>query len=278
MNELNGIILIDRDDTLCDARTDTLTDDRITELIAACQDAGFVVGLNSDSPCSALTTTAVMIGARGPIVAERGAVIADSPSDTPYVTITQERAERLVAVRSVLSHVLSTEGTLVLAGDVVTLRRHGLPTHWPVGCSVVGLNTLRLASLMCFVWSARPTGMLEPDPYRLTAVSDLLASLGLGESPCYQQICNAKYGVLVVHSTESNKEAGVLQVRERFGNPPIAMIGDSLHDECGPDVVHVAVGNADAAFRQRADVRVAGTHTTGVCEYLQQILSRGALV
>lgn len=277
MKKLQGIVLIDKDDTLCDARTDTLTDDRINGLIAACQAAGFLVGLNSDSPNAALETTATTVGALGPIIAERGAVVADSPGDTPHVIITTERAERLVTVRTVLGQRLSAEGTLVLAGDVVKLRRCGLPTRWPVGCGVVGLNTLRLASLMCFTWTAQSTGALEPDADRLAAVSDLLVSLRLDTSRHYQQIRNTKYGVLVVHSTEANKEAGVRWVRERLGHVPIAMIGDSMHDECGPDVVHVAVGNADTAFRLRADVHMSGTYTTGVCEYLQQILDRGVL-
>lgn len=269
--ERNGVILIDKDDTLFDARTETLTDNRITSLIAACQANGWLVGLNSDSPAKALVTVALSLGMKGPIIAENGAVILSSPSAQSQYTLPRETMERFVAIRHGIKHYGRKEGGFVIEGDVVLLRAQGLPVRWPNGTRLTALNALREASAMCFCWRADDDGNLRPDPVGLEELDTHLTGDGIAHA---HEMCvrtNPKYGVLTVHAAVTSKAYGVSSLLQQVAYERVIMIGDSMHDLCGTGITHVAVGNAETGFLKQAEVRMDRPYTQGVCDFLAQL-------
>lgn len=269
--ERNGLILIDKDDTLFDARTETLTDNRTPSLIATCQANGWLVGLNSDSPAKALAPVALSLGMKGPIIAENGAVILSSPYAQSQYTLPRETVERLAAIRQDIKYLGQREGGFVIEGDVVQLRAQGLPVRWPNGTRLTALNTLREASAMCFCWRADDEGNLRPDPVELEELDTHLTGDGIAHA---HEMCvrtNPKYGVLTVHAAVTSKAYGVSSLLQQVMFERVIMIGDSMYDLCGTGITHVAVGNAETKFIEQAEIRMGRPYTQGVCDFLAQL-------
>src|SRR5437588_3343222 len=78
------IILLDLDGTLIDKEYRlTVSDEYIKATIKSIQDKNVLVGINSDTPLLPLRSWAHHLGMRGPLIAEKGQVLALSPDDPP---------------------------------------------------------------------------------------------------------------------------------------------------------------------------------------------------
>lgn len=272
METHSHIVLVDKDDTLVDAGTDCLTDDRIYRLIDECQKGRYLIGLNSDSPVEPLRTLARQTGMRGPIIAEGGAIFLDNPDAEPLILIPQELRDALVKVQQSLCEFVDFEKVILCAGDVVELRKRSLPRSWPVGIRVIGVNTLRRASFMGFVWRANNRGILEPDERYLEEIADVLKNRLFLSDTDFRVHTHATYGVLIAHATITTKAFGVQFLADRMHPTSITMLGDSMQDDCGQGVRHIAVQNAHELFRRRAAMTMQRPHTAGVCDFLQSLI------
>lgn len=272
MVEYPHLILIDKDDTLVDARTDALTDSELPELVRACQEKGFLIGLNSDSPLEPLRDIARSIGMRGPVLAEGGALLLTDPDAVGRILIPTSSVALLRRIRPALHKRMDLAKVLLCEGDVVSLRKRGLPRFWPQETRIIAINALRRASFMCFAWTTDAQGELIPDPTTLEVVAGIIKRCILRDNEAFRVHTHPKYGVLTVHAVLTTKAFGVQALRGRMPLASVTMIGDSLYDECGDGVLHVAVANASEEFRARADIVLPQSYTAGVCTFLRSLL------
>src|SRR2546429_5655911 len=78
------IVLLDLDGTLIDKDYRlTVSYEHIKAEIKSIQDKDALVGINSDTPLLPLRSWAHHLGMRGPLIAEKGQVLALSPDDPP---------------------------------------------------------------------------------------------------------------------------------------------------------------------------------------------------
>lgn len=269
---MNTLVLIDKDETLVDVRTEQTTDPRINEVVRRAREQGVRIGLHSDSPLRSLADIQLRLGMDGPTVAELGTVVSISPGTEPVYAVGEELRRFLHHLRYDLIGLADSESADIWIGDVVENRlaaRFGEADR-----RVIGVNIRRQSSCLGFCWHTGEKGELIPDTTLLERAESWVGSKS--EHHQLRILTNPQHGVLAIHAAEASKRLGTDCVRMHVPDSRIVMIGNALVDYCGEGITHAAVGNADADYKERADYVSAGDYTTGVVDILERVL-RGEL-
>lgn len=282
------LILCDLDRTLIDDRYEfNLKEELIADIFKSTQRSGTLIGLSSDTPFVTLAKWAKRLLFHGPLVCERGAILAlnchqqecELEVSNPLVNIFPEI--RLALVEKLLTLRQDAPKRLIVIGDVNDLAQETWPiaANTSVASVVILINGLRRASLSFFVRTLTNSGW-KPNPteyYQYVEIcSELLRNrFFVGES-FEQQLWhdkNEQLGLYIVHLQTSKKASSVPWLKLQFPDHAIHMIGDSMSDFLqNPDVTHWAVGNASAAYKAVCGTRVSTkSYTQGVVDILQQI-------
>lgn len=271
------IILTDVDRTLFDDQYMlTAPVEALVMAVARVQAAGHLVGLNSDTPVDSLRPIADQLGLRGPIIAERGQVMAGAP-DALAISLDPEAAKFGELKSSVPDELCRRFSAFVGLGDYRTVANQFvslLSTSQPSTIGVI-VNTLRSCSFGCWV-RRRTTHSWVIDPAATDAVRRVVEDLGSELGPAWNDHwtdCNHEQGVLIIHHRSSNKGRPRAALQGLFPSQPLVMIGDSLSDWLGPGVIHAAVGNAHPDYRARCQQRSDLSYTAGVIDILNQFMA-----
>ncbi|KKR07299.1 MAG: hypothetical protein UT32_C0013G0018 [Parcubacteria group bacterium GW2011_GWC2_39_14] len=260
--EKRPLVLYDIDKTLLDKHYKP-NSDRFVDSVIELQRAGWVVGLNSDTPAVRIARLALEWNCDGPIVSEFGNAIYRNGNE-----------------------VLSTsdckpEWTLIPAGEhgmkfttaffLEELRRSypefyimvGNPTdilqklpQWQFDRPLIVVNPYRRFSLSFFL--RLPEGLMNE-----ATGQALLVKMANIAKECFGNVTklscpdplvdiNHDYGVAILHYAEARKSAAMTFLSERYA--PIIMVGDSMNDymaeprEISP-AIQLAVGNATADYK-----------------------------
>ena len=269
---MKTLVLINKDETLINVRTEHITDSRIHEVVRRAQSQGIQIGLHSDSPLQSLVDVQFQLGMDGPTIAELGTVISLCLRSSPIYVLDEETRGLLQSLRYDLLDFAKIHSIEVWLGDVVENRlsaRFGTPDR-----RVIGINARRQSSCLGFSWRTKEDGSLSPDVELLRQIDAWVKSRP--EANQLQVMTNLEHGVFAVHAVMASKRLGTDYLRIQWPDIKIIMIGNALIDYCGEGIVHAAVGNADTEFKERADYVSSAPHTAGVVDILECIL-RGEL-
>lgn len=258
------VALIDLDGTLIDASY-RITDDTIGQTIHEAQEAGWTLGLSSDSPYEALETWRKRLGLNGPVLAENGGLVAINDRQS-YDT---EEAATFEASRNAFTLALQDAGMDVWCGNPVEALRNGRPLG-SAGRPLVLINVLRKVSLGFFVRQVQADTALAID----TDTTEAVIEMGRTHYPPFDDLLediNHEYGILIARRRHVDKRLGSLVLTDDYGISQFAMIGNSASDYVGSDIaLHYAVANSSQDLKSRADYTSPHPITSGV----KDILSR----
>lgn len=277
------LALFDLDETIIDTRyRTTVKEAQLREVVRRAQEAGIVLGLNSDSPFEVLRRHAMQFGFSGPIIAERGALY--SPTLDGDVVDVTDLGDMFVLLRhrviAALAQASLPRVGAVLWGDMRDWVNQLPPPPDTARSDVVLINNLRVRSFGLWVRRYDP----KEGAWRISAeatkpILDLLVEVGrqvLGAAwGELEHDLNPAYGVCILHhkATRKNVAAGHLLKRQEYGK--VYMVGDSINDHLsGLPVAHYAVGNASAAYKSLSEHVSASSRTEGVIEILEGLMRR----
>ena len=274
------LILLDVDETLVDI--DYKLTCPASEWHAALRRAearGAIIGLNSDSAYDTLQKRAVAHGIKGPVIAERGALIARSPDEKVLCASAEAREFR--KFRQVFLRTLTTGANLAryltVVGHVneVANRLPKLPTNGCVNGIAVLINGLRQCSMSFFVRKQCRTGWTKDVP-ALDGVIDIAALIGRKKFPKLWAMRdidrNPDYGICVYHHRDTQKSMACDPLVKLFGDREIYMVGNSMSDFMDDSrVKHCAVENASPEFKKRCILIADQERTRGAIELIGQI-------
>lgn len=258
------VALIDLDGTLIDTSY-RITDDTIEQTISEAQEAGWTLGLSSDSPYEALAAWRKRLGLNGPVLAENGGLV-ETPDRQHYDT---EEAAAFKTSRNAFTLALQDAGMDVWCGNPVEALRSGRPLG-TAGRPLVLINDLRKVSLGFFVRQVRADTTLAID----TDTTEAVIELGRTHYPPFNDLLediNHEYGILIARRRHVDKRLGSLVLVGECEVSQFAMIGNSGSDYVGHDIArHYAVGNSSPGLKSQADYVSPHPITSGV----KDILSR----
>lgn len=271
------IVLLDVDKTILDEKYRLtvplkLFRTRLEEI----QQEGFRIGLNSDSALYTLKRSAGIYRMMGPLVAERGAILLAEKNAVPEYLNLDARDFRILRdrfLRILLREHL--EEYLLMVGDVNRLssRLPSLPSDDCGARLIVLVNGLRRCSMSFYVrardrtrW-VRDAGSLDEVLILLNVVGSSMGSFW-GERDVDR---NPEYGICIVHHIETQKKNAIGSIAELFPGSPIYMVGDSMSDWMGDDVMHCAVANGKPEFKVRCQFVASSGYTAGVLEVLEHL-------
>lgn len=275
------LVLFDLDETIIDTtyRT-TVHETRLREVVQRAQRAGFILGLNSDSPIGVLRRHATQYGFSGPIIAERGALYA--PTLEGDVVDVTDLGETFVTLRHRMVDALAraplSRVGAVLLGDVRDWVNHLPPAPDTASPDVVLVNSLRARSFG--LWVRRYDH--REGKWRISAeatkpVLDLLADVGHGvfgrEWDELDRDLNPAYGLCILHHKATRKNVATGRLLEGQKHRKVYMVGDSINDHLpGLPVIHCAVGNASEAYKSLSAHVSGSPRTEGVIEILENLM------
>lgn len=258
------VALIDLDGTLLDMQYQ-VTDERIYSTVQRLQDSGWQIGLSSDTPYAGLKLWQDRFGMQGPMIAERGALVAVGDS----LLYDKEQAAAFAAATQAAA-AIATQRYVFWEGNPVEALRQGLRVGDP-GDTVVLLNNLRQCSLSYFVRQAGKDGELAIANDRTAAVAAELRATYPDFADLEEDV-NDDYGIVIVSRTGTTKRAGTQKLMSALGVERVAMLGNSMGDYIGEDIAaQLAVGNADVPYARLSACQASGTFTTGVVELLEYL-------
>jgi hydroxymethylpyrimidine pyrophosphatase-like HAD family hydrolase len=267
MRNTEKLALLDLDGTLIDDAYQ-VTDTAIYETIANTQDAGWTIGLHSDTPYEALTIWRERFGMNGPIIAEKGAVIELAGK----VTLDSVAADMVDVARQHVTNYAHTHGLGVWSGNPVEALRSDLRYGTP-GQTVVLINTLSRCSLRFFVRVTQSDGSLAIEDARTQAViSDCRPLFPTFTNPIEDN--NPDFGLMIASQGNITKRLGAQKLLADLGIDQCVMIGNSMTDYLGSDIAeHFAVSNATPEY-QTVAATVAAPLTSGCVTALRTLAER----
>lgn len=264
---VDRLALIDLDGTLIDASYEVTNPD-IYAAIAATQEAGWQIGLSSDTPYEVLRTWRERFGMNGPVVAEKGAVVEIGSRvevDTGTIRAFSEAQTAVAAM-------FEDQGIRVWPGEPVEALRTGLRVG-EAGERVILLNTLSQASLRFFVRRVGASRELLSD----NDATESLAAQARELYPAFDDLAedvNPTHGLVIASRRSHTKREGTRRLMAALGLQRIVMVGNSMADYIGSDIAwHGAVGDAVPAFQATADYTARRQLTEGVTEILDVLRS-----
>jgi hydroxymethylpyrimidine pyrophosphatase-like HAD family hydrolase len=274
MRDYKSIVLLDLDGTLINKEYHlTIPEERVANAIRKIQANNTLVGLNSDTPLLPLRSWARCLGMNGPLVAEKGQVLAISPEDSPKVLGTMaeffQDMKQQVAIRSYEE----IPGAFIGIGDVTEFVRHKGKIYGEDQVAVL-INGYRRCSFSAFALAVRSNN-LEIKPEVLDRFTDLVLSVvGINRRELEKEDKNPDYGILILHEKGASKTVAVERLIEQMGtDTKYVMIGDSNSDiitTCHP-IRLCAVGNACPELKERSTMVAQADYTAGVVEILNKL-------
>jgi hydroxymethylpyrimidine pyrophosphatase-like HAD family hydrolase len=257
------IALLDIDGTILD-ETYKITTYDFSVAVERAKEAGWLLGLSSDTPLTVMREFRDEFSMDGPIIAERGAVL-EIIGDTFY---DEELSQSCVDARDEIIEHFSSSGFRVWLGDPVSLIRNGGKIG-KSGDLAVMVNEHRRCSLGIFARYIDREGQL--------IVDNSLTEYVVEETrPLYPRInsidedVNHDHGLLIVADGSVDKRLGTSRLQRVQNLGTIAMVGNSLPDYLGTDMaVHYAVGNATSEFKEVADYVSESSFSLGVADILE---------
>lgn len=262
----NKIILIDLDKTIID-KNYQITDESLLPVLQKAQEEGWVIGLSSDTPLAALKIWAKRLGVSGPILAERGAVIYDQGKETFTRSVAHDfYLSRVRCTQLIQQH---PEIQIQTGNPVEFLRKD--PQVEP-NQKWFFLNTFRQVSLSFHTRVSDAQGNLVINPAFHRQIAKLLRKL-YPQYPDLDVEENDEYGIVLVSRLSNNKRNGTQELMKQNEWQKIAMIGDSMGDYVGKDlVIQYAVGNAKPDYIAHSDYIAEAEYSTGVKEIIEKLI------
>lgn len=251
-----------------------INDQRIFDWIKRFQAAGWAVGLNSDRSIEQLQFYAKAFGTTGPIIGEKGNIVlfpgSKFPSIDPKITNIFDMVFAELVLR--LRHEL-TENQVILGNpSTVLLQLNGCQPDQPF--TVVVINTTRKTSFAINVKRVTKTGLL-PDRVMLQRICRTVEDIFQNKFHIdpWTDINYDVYSSAIYHLPQASKANGVATLLKEGYTPPVVMVGDSMSDFMfmGPKqepVIHLAVGNADPAYKEKCVYSARHHRTKGVVQCL----------
>ena len=261
------LALCDIDGTLIDGSY-AFTDPDIYGVVEDVQNAGWTLGLSSDTPYEGMVRYRDMLGMNGPIIAEKGSVVELAGS----LSYDIEEAQLFAAAFSAIKRNLTDEGVVMWEGNPVEAIYDKLKIG-NVGDMVVLMNSLRKCSLGIFPRQINETGDMVIDDNLTNKIVEQVRPL-YPDLPDLGEDLNHDYGLLILSREAITKRRGSQKLIALGGIAGrFAMIGNSAADYVGSDLaVHYAVGDATTVFREQADYVAGKPGTAGVVEILRQLI------
>ena len=272
--ELDKVALFDIDGTLIDNDYE-VTSTEIYPAIEYAIEAGWQVGLSSDTPYDRMKEWHDHFGANGPIIAEKGAHVVDSPLSE---TDTSEIRSQFLDLRDRAVGRFKDEGIKVWEGDPTILIRSGEPFPYDaeVGEVVVLLNSLRRHSFGYFIRVIGDGGTMHKSEADTLRLHNVVRSFYPDGAKIHEDI-NHDFGLVIVSNASMNKRVGSLALLQSLGLQRFAMVGNSFADYVGSDIaIHFAVGDATPEYKDVADVIATEPVTAGAAESLDLLTGRKA--
>ena len=273
------IVLCDLDGTLIDkqyALTVPLED--IAKTIRKRQLEGWLIGTNSDTPFEPLRGWAKYLGMNGPVICEKGQVLALSQADQPQVYGSMgdffQRLRQQVALR-----VQETvERAFVGIGDVTEFISKGGRISGQDKYAVL-INGYRRCSFSGYAKACRDGDLINDAEIFERFVEVVNSLLGADIKRLAAADKNSDYGILILHEEGASKAIAVKRLIERFGDEfEYVIIGDGesdAFDEKGYPVSVCAVGNAHPLLKENAKqskgIIAKQSYTKGVIEILNNL-------
>ncbi|MDL2362989.1 MAG: HAD hydrolase family protein [Patescibacteria group bacterium] len=255
--------LIDLDGTLVDETYNQNSNDLI-DTVTAAQSAGWTIGLSSDTPYEALKSWHEKFNMNGPILAERGAVVAING----VLEYSRHRAESYAVAREKIGEYFNKQSIKVWYGNPVEAITQKKSIAEP-GEAVMMVSDQRLCSLGIFARRVTANGVIVVDNNLLESQIDSIRD-------CYpvdldtSEDLNYDYGLVIATCRDVDKRTGTRSLLSKLRLGKIAMIGNSMADFLGHDVAnHYSVGNADEEFKAVADYSDPLKYTLGVQSILK---------
>jgi hydroxymethylpyrimidine pyrophosphatase-like HAD family hydrolase len=270
-SDLHKTVLFDIDGTLID-QDYQLTALGMPEAVELAQSHGWQVGLNSDTPYEGMKYWRDQLGMNGPLITERGAltVVKDAP-----VEVLVGQGAVFETLRNQAQDYLSSVGIMTWQGNPVECLRAGssLPFAVEPNEPVVLINQYRTQSFGCFVRVVENGGKLGIRP---EITQSIIASLRMlyPDEVALDEDYNDEHGLVIVSSALVNKRIGTRALLQRLAITKLAMVGNSTADYLGGDIAyHIAVGDAENNFKDKADYVTPAFKTAGAIQAIEFLVS-----
>jgi hydroxymethylpyrimidine pyrophosphatase-like HAD family hydrolase len=282
---MTKLVLLDVDKTIIDEKYRLpVPRSQFVAAIARAQDAGIIVGLNSDSALPTVLSWAQEWGIKGPLLAEQSVLhLQDEDGKT---LPTQElcaifRNVRDAFVRKLIGHDGPNGRFLTVVGDVNSIIGH-MPSY-TVGAeetqTLVAVNGLRQFSLSFFVRQRVNGRWSEPDDeitrISLERVSGILCAVGERFNalwPSVSLVPDTHYGICIAHHKDTHKRTPVIRLLNMRSYDHVYMVGDSDSDYLNSArVTQCAVGNASESYKRSCQMVATKAMAAGVMELLEKI-------
>lgn len=274
-----GLILCDIDETLINADYKlTVSRETLCAVLQQALEAGFAVGLNSDTAIQALVARAHEFGMNGPLIGERGALLARNTTDTPaYTVATGQHLENTMKkiLAQFVNHLLARgDCSLVFdgVGNITPVLEKDTPTSLPIR---VFINNERRCSVGFWIRDING-GKPKKNPDTSQRIVDefIKATQMVGVDINSLDIDNnPDYGICIVHHPDTQKSVAVQALLNSSPTTTVYMIGNSISDLLNhPSIVQCAVGNAKDAYKAQCSIVAKHTLSEGVVEIIQRII------
>jgi hydroxymethylpyrimidine pyrophosphatase-like HAD family hydrolase len=239
-----NVVLFDLDGTLIDHNY-VITDTDIFDAIQQARDAGWLVGLSSDTSYETLRKWYEQFGMNGPIIAEKGAhvVVDHSVPHNEFSPVFRSLTEQI-------KQQFTEQDLAVWTCDPVSHLQSGEVFGQP-GENVVLMNGFRRFSSSFFVRHIGLDGKYAINNELINWTVEL-ARAQYGQN-LFDEDVNYRNGLLITSEKGMNKRRGTLVLRNLMNIDNLVMIGNSAADYVGADIAtHLAVGDADDNYKERA--------------------------
>lgn len=276
-NMARRIILCDLDGTLINEKyTLTVLSKQIRKAIQKKQSQGWLIGLNSDTPLEPLKSWARRFGMNGPLIGEKGQVLATSSEEPPQILGTMAEFFLNLKRKVVLQVHEEMPRAFIGVGDVTEFRRKKGKIYGEDHVAVL-INGYRLCSFSGYALACQHNQLVN-DPEVFDRFCKLVLSVVDAEKEGLEVDKNLMYGILILHEKRASKTLAVERLIKSI-RPEIecVMIGDGDSDVIVLDhpVKLCAVGNASPLLKERAretgGIVAKGTYTQGVIEILTRL-------
>lgn len=266
MKSIDKLAFFDLDNTLID-KDYQITDPDIFDLVKQAQINDWQIGLNSDTPYTALTLWRERFGMNGPIIAERGAVIEleGKPVSSTEDAYAVDKSKSDIVRRS------RELGFSVWLGNPVEEFRSGKQPEMQGSVGIL-LNELSQSSLRFFVRAINSNGKMSID----RRVTDMAMRSFEDVFPQFSDPLldvDHAFGFVNISRASTSKRLGTLAVLRNMKITRCLMVGDSYADFIGNDIAdHYAVNNAEVKLKNNAQFVAKGRVTTGACQILRKLI------
>jgi hydroxymethylpyrimidine pyrophosphatase-like HAD family hydrolase len=272
------IVLCDLDGTLIDKQYAlTAPIDDVVKTIRKIKQEGWLVGMNSDTPFEPLRFWAKYLEMNGPVICEKGQVLAISPEDRPQIYGTMTDFFQRLRQEVALQVQEKIEQAFVGIGDVTEfIARRG--RIFGRDKYAVLINGYRKCSFSGYAMACC-NGDLVRDHEIFERFNEIVISTIGADIKKLEADKNIDYGILILHEYGVLKSQAIKRLIDRLGDEfEYVMIGDGESDvfsESGYSVRVCAVGNAQPLLKENAKqsggIIAEESYTKGVLEILNNL-------